>query len=177
MWIESVRKKITLFFLAVIVLALGLTGFTIDASTAPSITWSQTYAGTGLREIDSLLQTADNGFLLAGITSSGSSQPTHIELVKVDSSGNVQWNKTYEGIGMGIRKWLIQTSDGNYALAGKYLLASQQKVGFWLAKIDSNGDVIWTNTFFGEGFGWARNSCKPAMADTPFQVQLTLTHT
>ncbi len=158
MWLELVRKKFfTLFFSAVIILALGLTGFTSEASTAPSITWSRTYVGTGLREIDSQLQTGDNGFLLAGITSSGPSQSTYIELVKVDSSGNVQWNKTYEGISMGMRKLLIQTSDGNYAIAGEVILTSQQKVGFWLAKIDPNGDIIWTKTYFGEGFGWAQS--------------------
>jgi hypothetical protein len=149
------KKFFTMFFLALIVSALGLTGFTSGVSTAPSISWSRTYGGSGLLEIDGLLQTGDGGFLLEGITSSGSSQPTYIELVKVDSSGNVQWNKTYEGISLGNSKLLIQTSDGNYALAGEFLLASQQKVGFWLAKINPDGDVIWSNTYFGEGFGWA----------------------
>jgi hypothetical protein len=96
---KSVRKKFfTLFFSAVIVLALGLTGFTSDASTAPSITWNRTNIGSNLLEVDSLLQTGDSGFLLAGTTSSGPSQPTYIELVKVNSLGNVQWNKTYEGM-------------------------------------------------------------------------------
>jgi hypothetical protein len=124
-----------------------------SSATAPSIAWSQTY--NGLLEVDSLLQTGDGGFLLAGTTSSGTSQPTYIELVKVNSLGNVQWNKTYEGIGSHFTKWLVQTSDGNYAIAGEYLLASQQKGGFWLAKLNPNGDIIWTKTYFGEGFGWA----------------------
>jgi hypothetical protein len=155
---KSVRKKFfTLFFSAVIVLALGLTGFTSDASTAPSITWSRTNIGSNLLEVDSLLQTGDGGFLLAGTTSSGPSQPTYIELVKVDSLGNVQWNKTYEGISTHFSKWLIQTSDGNYAIAGEYVLVSQEKVGFWFAKLNPNGDIIWTKTYFGEGFGWAES--------------------
>lgn len=155
---ESVRKKFfTLFFSAVIVLALGLTGFTSDASTAPSITWSRTNIGSNLLEVGSLLQTGDGGFLLAGTTSSGPSQPTFIELVKVDSLGNVQWNKTYEGMSSHISKWLVQTNDGNYAIAGEYVLASQEKVGFWFAKLNPNGDIIWTKTYFGEGFGWAES--------------------
>jgi hypothetical protein len=155
---KSVRKQFfTLFFSAVIVLALGSTGFTSDASTAPSITWSRTNIGSNLLEVDSLLQTGDGGFLLAGTTSSGPSQPTYIELVKVDSLGNVQWNKTYEGISTHFSKWLIQTSDGNYAIAGEYVLVSQEKVGFWFAKLNPNGDIIWTKTYFGEGFGWAES--------------------
>ena len=96
---ESVRKKFfTLFFSAVIVLALGLTGFTNGASTAPSITWSRTYTGSGLLEVDSLLQTGDGGFLLAGTTSNGPSQPTYIELVKVDSLGNIDSPSTLQNL-------------------------------------------------------------------------------
>ena len=94
---------------------------------------------------------------MAGTTSSGPSQPTYTELVKVDSLGNVQWNKTYEGQSIPISKYLIQTSDGNYAIAGEYVFTSQQKVGFWLAKLNPNGDTIWTKTYFGEGFGWAES--------------------
>jgi hypothetical protein len=127
----------------------------IEPSTAPSIAWSRTYTDSGLLEVDSLLQTEDGGFLMAGKTSSRASQPTYIELVKVNSLGDVQWNKTYEGIGSQLTKWLVQTSDGNYAIAGEYIFTSQQKVGFWLAKLNPNGDIIWTKTYFGEGFGWA----------------------
>ena len=151
------KKFFTLFFLAVIVFALGLTGFTSVASTAPSIVWSRTYTGSGLREVDSLLQTGDGGFLLAGTTSSGPSQPTYIELIKIDSLGKVQWNRTYEGTGLPMDDCLVQTEDGNYAVAGEYIFTSQQKVGFWLAKLNSTGDIIWTKTYFGEGFGFAES--------------------
>jgi hypothetical protein len=155
---DSVRKRFfTLFFSAIIVIALGLTGFTSVASTAPSIVWSRTYTGSGLREVDSLLQTIDGGFLLAGKTSSGPSQPTYIELIKIDSLGNLQWNRTYEGAGLPMDDCLVQTDDGNYVVAGEYIFTSQQKVGFWLAKINANGDIVWTKTYFGEGFGWAES--------------------
>jgi hypothetical protein len=154
--VQVLRKELfALFFLAVIVTALELAGFTFGASSAPSISLSKTLTGSGLREVDTILQTGDGGFLLAGITSSGPSQPTHIELIKVDSSGNMQWNKTYEGTSIGNRKLLIQTSDVNYALAGEYLVTNPHKMGFWLAKINSEGDVIWTQTYFGEGMGYA----------------------
>jgi len=149
------KKFLTLFFLAITFLSLGLNGFTNCASASPSIAWSQTYTNSNLRGIDTLLQTKDGGFLLAGKTSSGPSQPTYIELVKVDSLGNVQWNRTYEGTGLPMDNCLVQTDDGNYAVAGEYIFTSQQKVGFWLSKINANGDIIWSKTYFGEGFGWA----------------------
>ncbi|MGD0645863.1 MAG: hypothetical protein ABSA75_13235 [Candidatus Bathyarchaeia archaeon] len=119
------------------------------ASIAPSITWNRTYVGSGLLEADSVIQTVDGGFLLGGTTSTGPSQPTKIELVKVDSSGNPQWNKTYDAVGNSYSKWLIQAGNGAYALAGQY------GGDFWLAKIDASGNILWNQTYSGIGFSWA----------------------
>jgi hypothetical protein len=119
------------------------------ASVTPSITWNCTYVGSGLLEVDSVIQTVDGGFLLGGTTSTGPGQPTDIELVKVDSSGNLQWNKTYDAVGNHFSKWLIPTGDGAYALAGEY------GGDFWLAKIDDSGNILWNQTYSGIGFSWA----------------------
>jgi hypothetical protein len=125
------------------------------ASTVWSVTWNRTYTASDMHEVDSIVQTSDGGYLLGGTTSPLPGTATNIEVVKVDSSGNIEWNKTYEGIGNHFSKWLIQTSDGNYALAGEYIGASQNEVGFWLAKINLNSDVLWTKTYIGEAFSWA----------------------
>ena len=39
-------------------------------------------------------------------------------LVKTDAAGTMQWNKTYGGTGTETAIYLIQTSDGGYALTG-----------------------------------------------------------
>ncbi len=144
-----------LVLLAAIVFALASTGFASSASSAPSIMWSKTYIGSGLLEIDSLLQTGEGGFLLAGTTSNGLSQPTYIELMKLDSSGNIEWNKTYPGIGNHYSKWLIPTNDGMYALAGEALSENPSQIGFWLAKIDTSGNLKWNKTYIGNGLSYA----------------------
>ena len=162
------KLVLTIFFTALLLSGLGLTGSAYCtsesssnslasdvSSTVWSITWNHTYAGSNLLEVDSIIQTADGGYLLGGTTSTSPGTVTKIEVVKVDSSGNLQWNKTYEGIGNHYSKWLIQTSDGEYALAGEYLSAGQNEIGFWLAKIDTDGNIRWTKTYIGEGFSWA----------------------
>ncbi|MGA3290824.1 MAG: hypothetical protein ABSD42_11370 [Candidatus Bathyarchaeia archaeon] len=160
---SAVKKQVlSLFFIGIMVCGLASAGNahcasgTSSASSASnvssimwSIAWNRTYVGSDLLEVDSVIQTVDGGFLLGGTTSTSHGEPTKIELVKVDSSGNLQWNKTYEGIGNHYSKWLIQTSDGGYALAGEYAGS------FWLAKIDEAGNMLWNQTYNGAGLSWA----------------------
>ena len=61
-----------------------------SVSIVPSITWSRTYVGSNLGSV--VIQTADGGFLLGSATLPNLGN--NVELLKVDSLGNPQWNKT-----------------------------------------------------------------------------------
>jgi len=50
--------------------------------------WNRTYGGTGTNSAITLVQTNDGGY--ASIGSYG-----FVDLIKMDASGNMQWNKTY----------------------------------------------------------------------------------
>jgi hypothetical protein len=114
-------------------------------STIPSVTWIRTYNGNNSGSV--VIQTADGGFLLGSATVPF--LDNNVELLKVDSSGNLQWRKKYGGSGNFLGKWLIQTNDGNYTMAGQYA------GNFWLAKIDTSGNLLWDQTYNGLGFSWA----------------------
>jgi hypothetical protein len=103
--------------------------------------WSQTYGGTGGEVAYSLVVTSDGGFALAGVSSSFG-----VWLVKTDSYGNMQWNKTYGG---GTAHSLIQTSDGGYALAGE-IIPSGAAQDFYVVKTDADGNMQWKRTYGGE---------------------------
>ncbi len=68
------------------------------------------YGGSKIDELSSVMQTADGGYILGGSSFSGISgdkTENNIGLVegwivKIDSSGNVQWDKTING---GITAW------------------------------------------------------------------------
>jgi hypothetical protein len=104
--------------------------------------WSQTYGGTGGEVAYSLVETSDGGFALAGVSSSFG-----VWLVKTDSYGNMQWNKTYGG---GTVHSLIQTSDGGYALAGEIIFFSTSAQDFYVVKTDADGNMQWNRTYGGE---------------------------
>lgn len=105
------------------------------------------YEGAGNH---SILQTPDHGFLLLGWTRSFGAGQRDFYLVKTDSVGNQQWQKTYGGgggdeIGAGI----LQLSDGNYLLTGSGSQGTQQGSGSLgrVYKIRPDGTQIWSKTY------------------------------
>ena len=132
------KTRNILFFLSLIVILL-LNVKTEKTLGSPSIGWHQTYGGTGNEEVHSVIQTSDGGYALAGWTSSFGASEYDFWLVKTDSSGNVQWNKTYGGSGHDEAYSVIQTSDGGYAITGDTW--SFGAYDFWLVKTDEFGVV------------------------------------
>jgi hypothetical protein len=118
-----------------------------------NIQWSRTYGGTrddGWWGV-TLVQTVDGGYALAGYTYSYGAGFSDFWLVKTDSNGNMQWNRTYGGTSNEQAYALVQTVDGSYALAG-YTYSYGGGGGwadFWLVKTDSNGNMQWNMTYGG----------------------------
>ncbi len=116
----------------------GLDFWLVKTNSVGDLQWSKTYGGTNDDEAKSLVQTEDGGFAIAGNTVSfGADGSSQAWLVKIDSSGNLQWTRTYDGSANA----LIQTNDGGLAFAGS------QEDNAWLVKTDSVGNMEWDQTF------------------------------
>lgn len=113
--------------------------------------WNKTYGGTGDDSAHSIVQTSDGGYALAGFTSSFGAGSNDVWLVKVDSAGNMQWNKTFGGAGTDDAVSLIKTSDGGYALAGSTTSFGAGNSDVWVVKTDAYGNLLWSQTFGGSG--------------------------
>jgi len=113
--------------------------------------FDETYGGTGEDTVwGDMVQTRDGGYALVGYTSSygaGGGYPLDMWLVKTDSVGNVQWNKTYgESNDYGdFGCSVVQTEDGGYAVVG--LLGSYGGYRPWLVKTDFAGNMQWNKTY------------------------------
>ena len=68
----------------------------------------------------SIIQSSDRGYVVAGWTHRGGLGGYDMYVVKLDSSGNVQWTKTIGGSGSDAAWSIIQSSDGGYVVAGDY---------------------------------------------------------
>ena len=117
--------------------------------------WSKTFGGTDFECATSVQQTTDGGYILAGRTESYGAGVTDVWLVKTDSDGNEQWEKTFGGIDSDCAGSVQQTADGGYILAGSTESYGAGNNDAWLVRTDSNGDKQWDKTFGGMGNDYA----------------------
>ncbi|HEY3404751.1 MAG TPA: hypothetical protein VGK59_15280 [Ohtaekwangia sp.] len=87
---------------------------------------------------ESITSTPDGGFVLAGSTKIGSNS-TDIFLIKVNSSGDILWNKILGGSGEETISSIISDSDGNLTISGTNNLGGLSSI--FLMKTDSKGEL------------------------------------
>ena len=127
------------------------------AKTNPfgDIEWDKTYGGSGEDIGSHLIQTSDGGYAIIGYTNSYGNGNHDIWFIKTDSSGNMEWDKTYGGEYDDIGYSLIQTSDGGYAIAGSTSSYGSGMYDIWFIKTDSSGNMEWNETFGGSDWDQA----------------------
>lgn len=116
--------------------------------------WEVMFGGNGIDSAFSLELTDDGGYVIAGITESTDIPGfTHkgfgdFYVAKLDSSGNLSWQKMFGGNGMDYIFSIQQTADGGYVAAGR--TGSTDIPGLpnsgsngYVVKLDSNGDISW----------------------------------
>jgi len=114
--------------------------------------WNHTYGGSNTDFARALVQTSDGGYTIAGITASYGAGNQDFWLVRTDSAGVMQWNKTYGGASIDSSTSMVQTSDGGYAIAGNTYSFGAGDMDFWLVKTDAAGNMQWSKTY-GTAYG------------------------
>jgi len=114
--------------------------------------WDKTFGGSHWDRAHSLIQTNDGGYVVAGYTFSKGSGKEDFWIIKLNSQGNIDWDRTYGGASYDEASSLIQTNDGGYAVAGKTYSKGASAADFWLIKLDIKGNVEWDETFGGSNY-------------------------
>lgn len=133
----------------------------IKTDGSGNVQWSNVYGGTnndGNARFDGLSlfsaahgqQTPDGGYIIASNTRSfGVSDSLDIWLVKLDSGGGVQWNKTFGGTNNEEARSMDVTQDGGFAIVGWTSSFGFGEQDIYLLKTDSNGNLLWSKTYGG----------------------------
>jgi len=137
----------------------------VKLDSSGNIVWQKCLGGSDNEEAHSIQQTSDGGFIVAGYTFSndgdvsGNHGGLDFWIVKLNSSGRIEWQKCLGGSSYDWAFSIQQTSDGGYIVAG-YSKSNDGDVSghrgfledFWVVRLDSSGDIIWKKCLGGTGY-------------------------
>lgn len=130
----------------------------------PTIEWEKSYGGSGFETLFSMQGTADGGYILAGTSVSNDGDLTINKglgdywIVKIDSVGTLEWQKSYGGSENDEAYSVQQTTDGGYIVAGMSNSidgdindhnGSVTVSDYWVLRLDNLGNIIWKKSYGG----------------------------
>ena len=119
--------------------------------------WNRTFGGNDRDFAYSVQLTSDGGYILTGTTRSFDADHNDLLIVKTDSNGNEQWNRTIVGPNGDNRLYsILQNPEGGYVIVGG-TGSGGESYDVWLVGTDSDGYVQWQTTFGGTGHDVARS--------------------
>jgi hypothetical protein len=137
-----------------------------------TLEWQKTYGGTDDDRGNDILQTSGGGYIITGYSKSNDADVSENNgaqdywVSKLDSSGNLIWEKSFGFPGADISTSVIQTNDNGFLLVGvldvsasngegnsksAFKTASRRHAGgdYWAIKINNLGEKQWSRYFGG----------------------------
>lgn len=119
----------------------------------PLATFAKYYGAEGDDCFFKIRTTSDGGLIAVGSTDSFGSGPLEgvkdAWVVKMDSSGYVEWSKTYGSYWYFERAYDVrETPDGGFiVIAGTSGFTTEGQYGVWIFKLDPYGDIEWEKVY------------------------------
>jgi len=116
------------------------------------IEWQKTIGGEGQDYARSIRQTFDGGYIVASTTYSFGLGDRDLWVLKLDTNGDVEWQKTYGGYGIEEAYSILQTYDGGFVVAGSTSTYGAGEEDFLVLKLLPNGEIALPCEFEKESF-------------------------
>ncbi len=145
----------------------GKVYWVIKFDSSGNTLWKKEFGGTNDDIAQSVQQTSDGGYIVAGYTwsnigdVSGNHGGWDYWVIKLDENGNLVWQVPLGGSDYDYAYSVQQTSDGGYIVAGQAKSndkdVSRNHGGYdaWVVKLDKNGDIAWKKAFGGTNYDGA----------------------
>jgi gliding motility-associated-like protein len=132
---------------------------------APAVEWQKCLGGGGGDYGHSIVPTSDGGYISAGYTGANGGDVTGFHgsnigiedywVVKLNSTGTIQWQRSLGGTYMDQASVIRQTADGGYIVGGHAASKDGDVAGnhggldFWLVKLNATGNIQWQKSLGG----------------------------
>lgn len=137
----------------------------VKLSAEGNIQWKKFLGESAGAAGNSIQQTTDGGYIVLGTsTSTDTTQnqgSSDYWVVKLDATGNIQWQQFLGGSGQERAEAIVQTIDGGYIIAGASyssdgdVTVNYGSPDYWVVKLDAAGALQWQKSYGGSGFDWA----------------------
>ncbi|MFW9777738.1 MAG: hypothetical protein ACFFE8_02710 [Candidatus Heimdallarchaeota archaeon] len=123
----------------------------VKTNASGTAEWNKTLGKTGVETANSIIQTSDGGFVIAGQSAPFSSLVDTFDfwMVKINASGETEWENFFGGEGFDVAITAIQTLDGGFGLVGTRSSLGTGSSDGWLVKTNTNGHHEWNSTIGG----------------------------
>lgn len=116
------------------------------------IEWQRTFGGDNIDESsDTIHQTEDGGYIFAGSTWSFGAGEGDFWIIKFDSFGDIEWQRTYGGEQTEYAHSIQPTSDNGYIVGGRTETFGAGGYDSWILKLSHYGDIEWQRAYGGTG--------------------------
>jgi hypothetical protein len=133
----------------------------VKLSSSGTLLWQKSLGGTSADNANAIQQTTDGGFIVAGSSSSNDNDVSGNHgfadywIVKLDSAGDIEWQKCLGGSGDDVASSIRQTSDGGFIVAGwsdsddNDVSGNHGNYDYWVAKLFADGNIDWQKSLGG----------------------------
>lgn len=119
----------------------------IKTNSSGDTLWTRTYGGWALDICNSVQQTTDGGYIMAGTSESFGAGSYDVCLIKTNSTGDMLWTRTYGGYSYDVGSSVGQIADGGYVVGGSTVSFSAGLNDVFVIRTNSSGDTVWTRAY------------------------------
>jgi hypothetical protein len=128
-----------------------------------NVLWQKCYGGSDIDNVFEFRLCPDGGYILAGKSGSTDGDVTgnhglhDIWVLKIDSVGTLEWQRSLGGSGTDVGSCVARTLDGGYLIGGLTssnngdVSGNHGGLDGWLVKLDSTGILQWQHCLGGTG--------------------------
>ena len=129
------------------------------------VDWQHTYGGTGTDAVSDIREVVDGrkasgGYIVVGHTTSFGAGGYDIWVLKLDTRGAIEWEKTFGAASNEFGRSVQPAPDGGFLVVGDTQSFGAGGRDVWVLKLSSTGAVEWEKTLGGTG------------NDTPYALQV-----
>ena len=133
----------------------------VKLNNTGTLLWEKSFGGTEIDEARAITTTADGNFLIAGdsrsnnIDLSTNSGAADVWIIKINSDGDLLWEKTFGGSSFDGVKAIHKTQDNEFLVAGNSrssdgnLTKNNGQNDAWVFKINAQGNIKWQTSVGG----------------------------